>query len=118
MRPFWFMGTLGALKTPCRVKVTSDSQYLVETMTKGWAQRWRLNGWRLNKRTPAKNPDLWEQLLNLCAVHNVRFLWVRGHAGHVENERCDVLAVAATKCANPPTDEYFEASQKKPDLFA
>jgi ribonuclease HI len=108
---------LAALKTPCRVKITSDSKYVVEAMTKGSAERWRRSGWRLNKKTPAKNPDLWEELLTLCSHHEVQFLWVKGHAGHAENERCDVLAVAAAKGADLPPDAYFEALQKKPDLF-
>ena len=83
---------LAALKYPCRVDLYSDSTYLVDGVTKGWARSWQATGW---KRGKAKNPDLWERLLELLDVHEVTFQWVRGHAGHPENERCDALARAA-----------------------
>ena len=83
---------LAALKYPCRVDLYSDSTYLVDGVTKGWARSWQATGW---KRGKAKNPDLWERLLELLDVHEVTFHWVRGHAGHPENERCDALARAA-----------------------
>lgn len=83
---------LEALREPCEVTVTTDSQYVVNAMTKGWAEKWRKNGWMRNKTDAAQNPDLWERLLALCAVHTVAFVWVRGHAGHPQNERCDELA--------------------------
>ncbi|MBU2603099.1 MAG: ribonuclease HI [Actinobacteria bacterium] len=86
---------LRALKYPCDVEITSDSRYVVQGIEDGWAERWRRNGWMRDKKTPAKNADLWQELLELCATHRVRFLWVRGHDGHPENERADALAVAA-----------------------
>ena len=86
---------LRALKEPCDVTLYSDSQYLVNGMTKGWAVKWKANGWKRSNKEPAINPELWDELLTLCAHHQVHFEWVRGHAGHPENERCDQLAVAA-----------------------
>ncbi|MDI9570245.1 MAG: ribonuclease HI [Pseudomonadota bacterium] len=91
---------LQALKTPCRVTLFTDSQYLVNAMTKGWAQRWRRNGWMRNKLEKALNPDLWEKLLDLCSRHEVRFVWIRGHAGNPENERCDELSRQAARGEN------------------
>lgn len=84
--------SLGALKEPCEVTLTSDSKYLVDAIEKGWARSWRANGWRKSDRSPALNSDLWEQLLSLLDVHTVSFVWVRGHRGHPYNERCDKLA--------------------------
>ena len=85
---------LSALKYPCKVKLTTDSKYVVDGVTKGWAQSWRKKGWKKSDGKPALNPDLWGQLLDLLAVHDVEFCWIKGHAGHEENERCDRLAVA------------------------
>jgi ribonuclease HI len=76
-------------------------------MTKGWARRWQTNGWRRNRHDKAVNPDLWERLLTLCQTHEVEFIWVRGHAGNRENERCDGLAVQAIKQSNLPADEGY-----------
>ena len=83
---------LDALKEPCRVILTSDSKYLVDGMTKGWASSWKAKGWKKADGKPALNPELWDRLLMLCEKHQVEFVWVKGHAGHPENERCDVLA--------------------------
>lgn len=88
---------LEALKEPCRGTVYSDSKYIVDAINQGWARRWRANNWKRNKKEKALNPDLWQQLLDLLEKHDFRFVWVRGHAGHPENERCDRLAVAASK---------------------
>ena len=88
---------LRLLKEPCRVTLYSDSQYLVNAMTKGWAEKWRKNGWMRNKKDPALNPDLWQELLSLCATHAVEFIWVKGHAANPYNNRCDQLAVAESK---------------------
>lgn len=90
---------LRALKEPCSVTLYSDSQYLINGMTKGWAKKWRANGWMRNKTEKALNPELWDELLTLCDYHQVQFVWIRGHAGHPENERCDRLAVAAAQAA-------------------
>lgn len=84
---------LSALKEPCAVKLTTDSKYVADGITKGWAESWRKNGWRKADKKPALNPDLWEKLLDLLKIHQVEICWVKGHAGHTENERCDKLAV-------------------------
>lgn len=88
---------LSALKEPCQVTLYTDSQYVVNAMTKGWAKKWRANGWMRNKKDPALNPDLWQQLLELCDRHQVEFVWVKGHADNEYNNRCDQLAVAERK---------------------
>ena len=85
---------LSALKYPCKVRVTTDSRYVVDRITKGWAQGWKKRGWKKSDGKPALNPELWERLLELLAIHDVEFAWIKGHAGHEENERCDRLAVA------------------------
>ncbi len=84
---------LEALKYPCRVMIQTDSRYVVDGIEKGWARSWRKNGWIKSDKKPALNSDLWERLLNLLEIHEVRFTWIKGHAGHPENERCDRLAV-------------------------
>ncbi len=96
---------LSALNQSCRVTLHSDSRYVVEGIERGWAKRWRGNGWMRNKREQAVNPDLWERLLDLCEKHEVKFQWVRGHAGDPENERCDQLAVQAAHGKDLPVDE-------------
>lgn len=88
---------LKALKEPCRVALYSDSQYVCNALKLGWAKKWRQNGWMRNKKEPALNPELWEELLRLCDIHEVEINWVKGHAGHPENERCDRLAVAQSR---------------------
>lgn len=88
---------LESLKEPCKVTLTSDSKYLVDGMTKGWAKSWKARGWKKADRKPALNPDLWDRLLGLCETHDVTFVWVKGHNEHSENERCDRLAVAAAE---------------------
>lgn len=85
---------LKALKEPCEVVITTDSKYVSDAVTLGWAENWRKNGWKKADKKPALNVDLWEQLLELLAQHKVTFNWVKGHAGHIENERCDQLAVS------------------------
>lgn len=88
---------LSLLKESCNVTLYSDSQYVCNALTKGWAKKWQTNNWMRNKTDPALNPDLWEKLLSLYEKHNVTVVWVKGHAGHPENERCDRLAVAQAK---------------------
>ena len=92
---------LSALREPCEVTLYTDSQYVVNAMTKGWAKKWRANGWMRNKKEKALNPDLWEELLNLTARHEMKYVWIKGHAGHPQNERCDELAVRAANMAKP-----------------
>jgi ribonuclease HI len=82
---------LRQLKRPCRVSITTDSQYLVKGMTE-WIAGWQKKGWRNSKKEPVVNRDLWELLLAVTKPHSVQWKWVRGHNGHVENERCDQLA--------------------------
>lgn len=89
------IAALESLKSNSKVKLHSDSKYIVDAVIKGWAKKWQANGWRRNKKEMAKNPDLWQELLDLCKIHDVEFVWVKGHAGIPENERCDQLAVAA-----------------------
>lgn len=85
---------LEVLKEQCRVVITSDSKYLVDAVEKGWAVSWRKKGWMRGRNQPAQNPDLWERLLGLLELHEVSFVWIKGHNGHIENERCDELAVS------------------------
>lgn len=84
---------LEALKFPCKVILQTDSKYVVDSVTKGWARSWKAKGWIKADKKPALNSDLWERLLNLLEIHEVTFTWIKGHAGHEENERCDRLAV-------------------------
>ncbi|MCL1831625.1 MAG: ribonuclease HI [Oscillospiraceae bacterium] len=83
---------LSRLKYPCKVTIRTDSRYVVDGITKGWAKSWRRNNWIKSDKKPALNADLWEMLLDLCDTHEVTFEWIKGHAGHAENERCDELA--------------------------
>ena len=85
---------LSALKEPCAVTLTSDSKYVIDAVTKGWVYGWQRNAWRKADKKPALNVDLWQRLLPLLQLHQVTFVWVKGHDGHPENERCDRLAVA------------------------
>lgn len=85
------IAALEALTRPCTVTITSDSQYLVKGMTE-WISGWMRKGWINSKRAPVLNRDLWERLQELSRIHRIEWKWVRGHDGHVENERCDELA--------------------------
>ena len=84
---------LSALTEPCEVHLVSDSKYLIDGMTKGWARSWKSKGWKKSDGKPALNPDLWEKLLCLSEVHKITYEWIKGHAGHEYNEICDRLAV-------------------------
>ena len=88
---------LSALKKPCDVALTTDSQYVVNAIEKRWVYAWKAKKWRKADNKPALNVDLWEKLLPLLEIHSVGFVWIRGHNGHPENERCDALAVAETE---------------------
>ena len=96
------------LKEPCSVTIHSDSQYLINGMTKGWAESWQKNGWRLKSRKPAQNTDLWKKLLSLSKIHDIEFVWVKGHSENEFNNRCDVLAVAASKEPKNEDTKYLE----------
>ncbi|MCI9642495.1 MAG: ribonuclease HI [Eubacterium sp.] len=84
---------LNTLKEPCNVTLTTDSKYVCDAVNKEWVYSWKKNGWKKADKKPALNIDLWEKLLALLDIHNVTFVWVRGHNGHPYNERCDTLAV-------------------------
>lgn len=86
---------LEALKRPCNVTLYSDSQYVVNAFNQHWVEGWLKRGWKNAKKEPVKNADLWKRLLAAKEPHDVKFVWVKGHAGHPENERCDQLATAA-----------------------
>jgi ribonuclease HI len=111
---------LELLKRPCSVTLYSDSQYLVKAMTDGWVANWkRKDWWRSNKERP-ENVDLWKRLDQLCAIHHVKFRWVKGHAGNRENEACDRLAMMALKLPNLAVDDGYEnkpeSDGRRPDL--
>lgn len=88
---------LALLKERCEVTLYSDSQYVCNGLAKGWAKKWRANGWKKSNKEPALNVDLWEKLLQLYDSHTIKVVWIKGHAGHPENERCDRLAVEQAK---------------------
>ena len=88
------ISALSALKEPCEVTVYTDSKYVCDAITKGWVYSWKRNGWKKADKKPALNSDLWEQMLSLLKMHKTEFIWLKGHAGHPENERCDRLAVS------------------------
>ena len=88
---------LAALKRPCAVTLYSDSKYLIDSVQKKWVYNWRQKGWVRGKNEPVPNTDLWKKLLELLERHQVTFCWVKGHAGHPENQRCDQMAVAQTE---------------------
>ena len=99
---------LGALTRKSSVTLYTDSQYLSNAMSKGWAKRWRANGWKRNSKETALNPDLWGRLLDLCEQHIVEFVWVRGHAGNLENERCDELSTSAARMKGLSPDSGYK----------
>ena len=105
----FFRSLLEALKRRCQVILTTDSRYVVDGISEGWAEKWRAHGWRRGKQGKALNSDLWTRLLDVASRHDVTFKWVRGHAGHPENERCDQLAVQAAHGKDPPVDEGYES---------
>jgi len=98
---------LKRIKRPSKVTVYSDSQYVVNAMSKGWAERWRANGWKRTPKEKALNPDLWAELLDQAARHETEFRWVRGHDGDEENELCDRLSVQASKGEDLLEDEGY-----------
>lgn len=99
---------LEALKRPCRVTLYSDSQYLVNAFNQNWIGGWVKRGWKNAQKQPVKNPDLWKRLLAAKEPHEVTFVWVKGHAGHPENERCDELATAAADGLDKIDDTGFQ----------
>ncbi len=91
------ISALEALNEPCKAHIHSDSKYVIDSITQGWAKRWQANGWMRNKKERALNVDLWGRLLDLLEKHSVEFDWIKGHSGHPENERCDQMAVEESK---------------------
>jgi len=98
---------LETLTRACEVRVVTDSMYVRDAIEKRWLANWKRNGWKTAAKTPVKNRDLWMRLDGLLASHKVRFEWVRGHAGHPENERCDELARRAAQGRGLPRDEGY-----------
>ena len=86
---------LEALKRPSKVRIVTDSQYVAKAIKEGWLKNWVARGWRKADKKPVLNVDLWKRLMPLLEQHEVTFEWIKGHAGHAENERCDELAVMA-----------------------
>lgn len=84
---------LKALKEPCRVTLYSDSKYVIDAFLEGWVENWSQNGWKRGK-DELKNPELWEELYSLTKIHEITYVWVKGHNGHPYNERCDALATS------------------------
>jgi ribonuclease HI len=105
---------LELLKKPCKVTIYSDSQYLVKAMMDGWVLKWKKKNWWRSFKERALNMDLWERLLSLCETHQVTFVWLKGHAGNIENERCDNLSYAALRKKDLPTDEGYENKPEEP----
>ncbi len=99
---------LQKLTEVCKVEVYSDSQYVCNTIQKKWIYGWRTNNWRKADKKPVKNKDLWEKMYPLLQKHTVTFHWVRGHDGHVENERCDILAKEAAALSHNPEDTGYK----------
>ena len=89
------INALESLKEPCKVKITTDSKYVCDAFLKNWLSSWLNNGWKTANKKPVKNKELWERLLDLSKKHELSWFWIKGHAGHPENERCDKLAVEA-----------------------
>ena len=100
---------LKVLRQPCIVNLYSDSKYVVDAIQKGWLQKWQKNNWLRGKSQPVSNIDLWQNLLPLLQIHNVNFIWVKGHNDNQENERCDALARSAISSPNLKID--FNYSQ-------
>ena len=98
---------LETLKGSQKVILSTDSQYVINGIEKGWAKKWRDNGWMRNKKDKALNSDMWSRLLDVVDQHDVKFIWVKGHSGHEENEKCDQLANQAAKSDDLYIDEGF-----------
>lgn len=101
---------LESLKRPCAVTLYSDSRYVVDAIEKHWLEGWQRKGWKTAGKSPVKNVDLWKRFLEARKPHQLELRWVKGHAGHPGNERCDELATTAADQPSLPPDEGFEAS--------
>lgn len=99
---------LEALTKPCEILLISDSKYVTDAFNQNWIKGWLKNNWKNSQKKPVKNVDLWKRLLKAMEPHQVNFQWIKGHAGHAENERCDMLATSAADGANLLDDTGFE----------
>lgn len=115
------LAVIVALKTltrPCEVTLYSDSRYVVDAIEKNWAKSWKARGWKKADKQPALNADLWAEALDQLAKHKVKLVWVKGHASNEGNNRCDEIAVAASRTPNLLSDEGYErARQPEKALF-
>lgn len=107
------IAALDSLKESCSVRLYSDSRYVVESYMAGSARRWQANGWMRDRKNKALNVDLWERLLSLCDKHQAEMIWVEGHTGNPENERCDQLSVQAARGRDLPTDVVYESNHPR-----
>ena len=103
---------LNKLKEACSVNIYTDSQYVAKAIKQGWLENWKKNGWKTAAKKPVKNQDLWIALDTALCRHNVTFNWIKGHAGHPENERCDELARASASAENLAEDTGFTEDEK------
>lgn len=109
--------SLKHLKKKSSVLLNTDSKYIIDAVTKGWLDKWKANRWMRNKREKAENVDLWKQMVKLLEKHDVKLNWVKGHAGNIENEVCDRLAVRAARGKKLKMDKGFEGRAKQGELF-
>lgn len=107
--------SLGALREPCDVKLMTDSQYLYNAVKKKWLNAWEHGGWRKKTGKPLPNNDLWRKLRKFLSAHKVEIIWIKGHAGHAENERCDFLARNQAALPDLPADYGYEEAALNPD---
>ena len=110
------IAALQALKEPCRVTIHTDSKYLMNAFEKKWIINWKRNGWKTSAKEPVQNQDLWQLLDQLLATHPYTFHWIKGHADDKENNRCDELAVVATRLTSLPPDSGYETTHPYPQV--
>jgi len=103
------IAALSMLSEPCQVELHSDSKYLIQAITEGWLKGWKKRNWTTSDKKPVKNQDLWQQLETAMAPHKIDWRWVKGHAGHRENERCDELANIAVASGKLIEDVGFQS---------
>ena len=99
---------LQALKYPCRATLYTDSKYVVDAINQGWLRSWQWNGWRKTDNKPVMNTDLWKRLVDVMRLHDVQFVWVKGHSGNIDNDKCDWLATNAAKGNDLSVDVEYE----------
>ncbi|MDP3850046.1 MAG: ribonuclease HI [Luteolibacter sp.] len=109
------IAALELLSEPCEVELHSDSKYLVQAIKEKWLDGWKRRAWMTSEKKPVKNQDLWQELIAAMAAHKIDWRWVKGHAGHTENERCDQLANHAVAAKKLLEDVGFEAARGQAD---